>query len=416
MTSIGGTLPSFDALPVRSACLWGTNWLRSEQFSTVGVTAGLRDGVTDGAVSSNLDGMPQKWAAMTRLSAVDPAGVPGALPSGRTAAHTGGRPAVRGPGRSGGCRGAGLNTAGLDRKRSAGLDRKSQDLLTFPFGQAAPDSVRLVNLQGVGPARGQRRALEADGLGGRLASRTRRPPFALGVEEVGTGHASAGGVQLPIPHIGIRSGKTPGISHRDAHLRRSPSSTFAVRASTVQWVRRSAGTQSRSGRIRIDIDAAVILTLGPNAHRIKSGSSFDQDRLQPAGTLQTRLFVPSGQLAQGVDTPDDRSLAVMNGWSFSPNRGLRARSVVTIEYRPDKMTYVERQHSYTLSKLSFFVSRFARMCPNSELRQSSNGRHSVEEALHLPELSAPARAITTKDHAKPAVRPVAGDDLERRLT
>lgn len=83
----------------------------------------------------------------------------------------------------------------------------------FTFGEPAPDSVRLVNLQGMVTARGKRRAVQAHGLRSRFPTRTRWSAFALGMEERGTGHAATGSMQLPVPDVGVRSGESPSVCH-----------------------------------------------------------------------------------------------------------------------------------------------------------------------------------------------------------
>ena len=56
---------------------------------------------------------------------------------------------------------------------------------------------------------------EADCLGLRLAAGPSRSAFALRVEEERARHPATRRVQLPIPKVGIRAGKAPGVSHID---------------------------------------------------------------------------------------------------------------------------------------------------------------------------------------------------------
>lgn len=86
-------------------------------------------------------------------------------------------------------------------------------LLPLVLGKPAPDAVGLVDLQSVAPALQKRGAPRANRLGFRFPSCSGRSAFAFGVEEIRAGHASACGMELPIPQVGIRSRKTPGIGH-----------------------------------------------------------------------------------------------------------------------------------------------------------------------------------------------------------
>ncbi len=99
-------------------------------------------------------------------------------------------------------------------------DGQCEHLRPLALGKPTPDAVRLVHLQGVGPAGHHGRALEAHRFCLRLAPRPRRSAFTFGVEEVRAGHSTARRMQLPIPQVGIRSGQAPGISHVDPLCRR----------------------------------------------------------------------------------------------------------------------------------------------------------------------------------------------------
>lgn len=94
-------------------------------------------------------------------------------------------------------------------------DGHRQQLGAFALGQATPDAVGLVDPQGVVPARGHRRALEADRLRLGLAPRPSGASLTLGMEEERTRHAPTGCVQLPVPQVRIRPGKAPGVRHVD---------------------------------------------------------------------------------------------------------------------------------------------------------------------------------------------------------
>lgn len=97
--------------------------------------------------------------------------------------------------------------------RAFGSGGCGEDLLPFTLGEASPDPVRLVYLQRVPAAFQQSRAPRADRLRLRLAPRARRAAFALRVEEIGTGHATACRVKLPVPHIRVGPRKAPGVCH-----------------------------------------------------------------------------------------------------------------------------------------------------------------------------------------------------------
>ncbi len=99
-------------------------------------------------------------------------------------------------------------------------DGQCEHLRTLSLGQPAPDSVRLVHLQGVCTTRCQGRTFETHGLCLRLPPGTGGSPFALRVEEERTGHSSARCVQLPIPQVRVRAWQAPGISHVDPLCRR----------------------------------------------------------------------------------------------------------------------------------------------------------------------------------------------------
>jgi len=99
---------------------------------------------------------------------------------------------------------------------AASMSRGEREhLSSFPFGEAAPDSVRFMNLERMGSAGRHRRALEAHGLGLCLPSGPGGSAFPLRVEEEGTGHPATGCVQLPVPKIGVRAWKAPGVRHID---------------------------------------------------------------------------------------------------------------------------------------------------------------------------------------------------------
>lgn len=97
--------------------------------------------------------------------------------------------------------------------RAFGSGGCGEDLLPFALGEASPDPVRLVYLQRVPAAFQQSRTPRADRLRLRLAPRARRAAFAFRVEEIGTGHATACGVKLPVPHIRVGPRKAPGVCH-----------------------------------------------------------------------------------------------------------------------------------------------------------------------------------------------------------
>src|SRR6478735_4598785 len=53
---------------------------------------------------------------------------------------------------------------------ASGYSNSVDDVLPVAFGQSAPDAIRFLHLQGVVAARGDDRALFADGLGGGVTS------------------------------------------------------------------------------------------------------------------------------------------------------------------------------------------------------------------------------------------------------
>ncbi len=156
-------------------------------------------------------------------------------------------------------------------------NRQGQQLRTFAFGQSTPDAVRLMDLKGMGPAGGQGGTVQADGLGLSLATRAGRPSLTLGVEEKGTRHSATGGMQLPIPQIGVRAGQAPGVSHIDPLA----VGQTGVDRTRCEWIRQNPtawGVAARSaarsnhrrpeprgkrcgGRIRADPGAVAVPTL-----------------------------------------------------------------------------------------------------------------------------------------------------------
>lgn len=102
-------------------------------------------------------------------------------------------------------------------RRSVALARSGaggEDLLSLVLAQPAPNPVRLMDLKRVLAAFQQGGAARADRLRLRLTAGSRRTALAFRMEEVGAGHAPTCGVELPVPQVGIRSRKTPGIGHR----------------------------------------------------------------------------------------------------------------------------------------------------------------------------------------------------------
>jgi len=92
---------------------------------------------------------------------------------------------------------------------------KREHLRAFAFGEAAPDAVGLVDLERMSPAGRHRRTFEAHGLGLGFPSGPRWSAFPLRVEKERTGHPATGCVQLPVPQVGVRAGKAPGVRHID---------------------------------------------------------------------------------------------------------------------------------------------------------------------------------------------------------
>lgn len=89
----------------------------------------------------------------------------------------------------------------------------AHQLFALVLRQAAPHPVGLPHGQGVRRALGTYRAAHADLLGGGLAGTPGRAALALGMEEQGAVHASAGGEQLPVPQVCVGSGKAGEICH-----------------------------------------------------------------------------------------------------------------------------------------------------------------------------------------------------------
>jgi len=90
-----------------------------------------------------------------------------------------------------------------------------EHLGAFAFGEAAPDAVGLVDLERMSPAGRHRRTFEAHGLGLGFPSGPCWSAFPLRVEKERTGHPATGCVQLPVPQVGVRAGKAPGVRHID---------------------------------------------------------------------------------------------------------------------------------------------------------------------------------------------------------
>ncbi len=90
-----------------------------------------------------------------------------------------------------------------------------QHLGSFALGEPTPDAIGLVHLQGVGATSDHCRALETHRLRLCLAPSSGWSAFAFRMEEERAGHPAARRVQLPVPQIGIRAGKAPGIRHFD---------------------------------------------------------------------------------------------------------------------------------------------------------------------------------------------------------
>lgn len=148
----------------------------------------------------------------------------------------------------------------------------SENLLPLVLAQAAPDAVRLVDLQRVLAAFQQGGTTRADRLGLRLAAGPCRASFAFRMEEVRAGHAPTCGVELPVPQVGIRSRKTPGIGHRISLLDLGhPAPTHRARTDLGQgarWHPRAEGpTRTVASR---DAESVVGLTIERAASMIKS--------------------------------------------------------------------------------------------------------------------------------------------------
>lgn len=272
-----------------------------------------------------------------------------------------------------------LETAMAQRPGSAGLHRGSQQLLTLALGQTAPDAVRLVNLERMSPARHHGGAGLAHGLRRVLTPHPRRSALTFGVEEVGARHAAAGGVQLPIPHVSVGAWKAPGIGHGVAHLRCSHSPTIANAASTGAH-RQSGGDVIRTGRICIDIDAAVIKTVGRIDGRIKSEQAIFEDRSGLLPAREIRRPHPAEGRTDVRECAFARVLAVINGWPRGPNRGIVPRSVITIAYHRAVSAYIEQPCRYTPSRLRVNLW-YRNPSGGSRLSQQkdSNGYHPVGE-------------------------------------
>ena len=120
---------------------------------------------------------------------------------------------------------------------------------------------------------------------------------------------------------------------------------------------------ARSGRICIDIDAAVIMTLGPFGGSIKSrivifGHQFhDQWRAPRRGPTAAPSVMGRG--ADGRWITLDERVPSMNGWFGHPERLAPPRSVVTIAQRRHRSPYVEQRIGYTPSKFVPIVSILA---------------------------------------------------------
>ncbi len=93
--------------------------------------------------------------------------------------------------------------------------RKREHLRPFALGEAAPNAVGLVDLQRVSSAGCHRRTFKADSLGLRFPSGPGGSAFPLRMEKERTGHPATGCVQLPVPKVGVRAGKAPGVRHID---------------------------------------------------------------------------------------------------------------------------------------------------------------------------------------------------------
>ncbi len=269
-----------------------------------------------------------------------------------------------------------------------------------------------MDFQRVGPAGEHRRTVVAHGFGAGLASRASRSTLAFRVEEIRTGHAAAGRVQLPIPHVGIRPGKAPGIGHGVAHLRHSPSSTVTNEASI------GAHLLARPGRIRIDIDAAVIMTLGPFGERIKSGFVIFGDQFRTLRTLQTPFVRSMLERAGRPGRTFATSAEAINRGRVIGEGTRRMRSVITIAHQRSDLSYIERHFNYTPSKVvdrsSFRLLAFS-VLPTS----SPNGCHPMVGGRLAPFRHRAARCVVRAGWyapRSPRVESTSEQILERRLT
>jgi hypothetical protein len=93
-----------------------------------------------------------------------------------------------------------------------------EDLLAFGLGESSPDTVGLAYRQRVPAALYEHRAALADRLGPGLSVRSGWAAFAVGVEEEAGVHPPTSATELPVPEVRVRSGKSPGIGHRDRLL------------------------------------------------------------------------------------------------------------------------------------------------------------------------------------------------------
>lgn len=105
----------------------------------------------------------------------------------------------------------------------------------------------------------------------------------------------------------------------------------------------------RAGRIRIDIDAAVIKTVGPIGGRIKGAESILQDRSGPPSTPVTHHGPASRERISDRDRSFARSLWVMNGWCRALTGDGRPRNVITIPHRHLVLIYPQQRFGYSES-------------------------------------------------------------------
>src|SRR4051794_2852457 len=118
------------------------------------------------------------------------------------------------------------------------------------------------------------RALGADRLGRGLTPGARRAPFTVGVEEERRALATAGAVQLPVPHLGDGSRESADVGHvvllgsncepeggdpaargpvpwlpgRQTRPGRAFSPRFPERATSPPWVRAAVADSDRRSR------------------------------------------------------------------------------------------------------------------------------------------------------------------------